>query len=98
MATVNIFAAAPLPSAVGVVTVATDTHAQISGGGVVQNYYGFGITYGFHTVLSGTDRLIYNTTTGALYYDADGTGGTNAVLVATLQGMPTLVAQDIAVI
>ncbi|WP_268877121.1 calcium-binding protein [Derxia lacustris] len=30
------------------------------------------------------DRIVYNTTTGELYYDADGTGATAAVLLATL--------------
>ncbi len=41
------------------------------------------------------DHIIYNTTNGNLYYDADGMGGTAAVLVATLQGHPTLLYSDI---
>ncbi len=44
------------------------------------------------------DRVIYNTTTGQLFYDADGNGGGAAQLVATLQGAPALAATDIAVI
>jgi Ca2+-binding RTX toxin-like protein len=44
------------------------------------------------------DRLIYNTSTGQLYYDADGAGGADAQLVATLQGAPTVAAGDIWVI
>ena len=44
------------------------------------------------------DRLIYNTSTGQLYYDADGAGGADAQLVATLQGAPTVTANDIWVI
>jgi len=43
------------------------------------------------------DRVVYNTQTGQLFYDADGSGAGNAQLIATLQGAPTLVATDIAV-
>ena len=41
-----------------------------------------------------TDRFIYNTTTGALWYDADGTGATVAVQVAVLTGAPALAFGD----
>jgi Ca2+-binding RTX toxin-like protein len=45
-----------------------------------------------------TDRIVYNTSNGNLYYDADGSGAGAAQLIATLQGAPTLAATDIAVI
>ena len=35
------------------------------------------------------DRIIYNTTDGALYYDADGQGGADAVQIATIQSHAT---------
>jgi Ca2+-binding RTX toxin-like protein len=44
------------------------------------------------------DRIVYDTSTGNLYYDADGHFGGAANLIARLQGAPTLTASDIAVI
>lgn len=45
-----------------------------------------------------SDRLIYNTSTGQLFYDADGSKAGGSVLVATLADAPTLLAADIQVI
>ncbi len=45
------------------------------------------------------DRIVYNTATGALYYDADGIGGEAAIQFATLSGSPDhLTAADFAVL
>jgi Ca2+-binding RTX toxin-like protein len=44
------------------------------------------------------DRIIYDTASGKLYYDADGSNAGAVVLVATLQGHPTVAATDIHVI
>ena len=45
-----------------------------------------------------SDRIIYETDTGALWYDADGSGAGARVLVATLSSGLALTAQDFVVI
>jgi serralysin len=44
------------------------------------------------------DRIVYNSTTGQLFYDADGSGAGASQLVATFQGAPAIAATDITVI
>jgi len=44
------------------------------------------------------DRIIYNTETGALYYDADGSGSGAAVQFATLTGAPDLKSADFSIV
>jgi Ca2+-binding RTX toxin-like protein len=53
---------------------------------------------GFTSGRDASDRMVYNTSTGQLFYDADGSGAGAAQLVATLQGNPAITATDIAVI
>jgi Ca2+-binding RTX toxin-like protein len=44
------------------------------------------------------DRIVYNTTTGALFYDADGVGGTAAVQFAVLDNHAALTNADFVVV
>jgi serralysin len=50
------------------------------------------------TAHDSSDRIIYNTTTGELWYDADGNGAEAARTIVQLQGTPTLVATDLEVV
>src|SRR5918992_5398531 len=49
------------------------------------------------TAQDAEDRIVFNTTTKQVFYDADGSGSGAAVLIATLQSSATLVATDIVV-
>ena len=44
-----------------------------------------------------TDRVIYDTATGTLWYDADGTGAGAAIAIAQLSGHPDLAFSDILI-
>ena len=61
-----------------------------------QFWSGAGVT----TAHDSSDRIIYNTSSGALYYDADGAGGVAAVQVAIIgtSSHPGLHASDIHII
>ena len=65
--------------------VALDASAFYSGSGIV-------------TAHDADDHIIYNTTTGNLYYDPDGTGGTGSTLFAFVTGAPALNAGDIFIV
>lgn len=49
------------------------------------------------TAQDASDRVIFNTTTKQLFYDADGNGSGAAVLIATFQTGATLAATDVVV-
>jgi hypothetical protein len=42
--------------------------------------------------------VVYDTSSGELYYDADGNGAGAAQLIATISGAPGLAASDISVV
>ena len=50
------------------------------------------------TASGATGQFLFDTDDGRLLWDADGTGGGAAVLVATLSNIPSLTASDFAVI
>jgi hypothetical protein len=50
------------------------------------------------TATDTNDQVVFNTSTGQLYYDADGSGGGAAQLFATVQAGATVAATDIVVI
>ena len=50
------------------------------------------------TASSATGQFLFDTDDGRLLWDADGTGGGEAVLIATLSNIPSLTTSDFAVI
>ncbi|WP_271168755.1 beta strand repeat-containing protein [Hansschlegelia plantiphila] len=50
------------------------------------------------TTADSSDRILYNHTTGALFYDVDGSGATAAKQFAVIDNHPTLTATDFAVV
>jgi hypothetical protein len=65
-------------------------------GAIAENDFDAGA--GVNAAHDADDRLIYDTSTGKLYYDADGSGaGSKAVLVTILSGHPALAYSDILI-
>ncbi|MFB2808003.1 hypothetical protein ACE1AQ_22850, partial [Microcystis sp. BLCC-F209] len=50
------------------------------------------------TALNGSNRFIYNTITGGLFFDGDGTGTLAAIQIAILSSKPSISASDILVL
>lgn len=72
-------------AALGATGAALDATAFVSGAGVVAG-------------ADADDRIAYNTSTGDIYYDADGNGGGAAILIATLSGAPALTESNFYVV
>ncbi|WP_426954226.1 beta strand repeat-containing protein [Muricoccus radiodurans] len=74
--------------------------ASLFGGGLSAGSLAVGQFAANTTGLAGDadDRFIYNTATGALFYDANGTGAGGAVQIATLTAMPALSASDFSIV
>ena len=53
---------------------------------------------GITSAVDSNDHIIYDTDTGALYYDADGVGGADAIQFAELHNLANLTANDIIII
>lgn len=53
---------------------------------------------GFTAGQDASDRIVYNTTTGDLYYDSDGNGAGASVLIGTFTGAPALVVGEFTII
>lgn len=53
---------------------------------------------GLSTAGDSDDHVIYDTSTGALYYDPDGTGSAPSIQFSSLTGHPTVAANDFVVI
>jgi Ca2+-binding RTX toxin-like protein len=78
------------------VVLDASAHAGLGSGNFAAGDARFTSGAGRNTAQDSSDRVIYNTTTGQLWYDSDGTGAAPVQLIATLQGAPSLVATDIA--
>jgi Ca2+-binding RTX toxin-like protein len=52
---------------------------------------------GASSAADANDYIIYDTTSGALYYDANGSGGAGPIQFAVLSGAPALTSLDFVV-
>jgi Ca2+-binding RTX toxin-like protein len=72
-----------------------DIFTQLATGGLAAGAFNSGA---FNAAQDANDRIVYNTGTGKLFYDADGQGGAAAIQFATLAGTPALTAADFFVV
>ncbi|MEI6801208.1 MAG: calcium-binding protein, partial [Pseudomonadota bacterium] len=81
----DIWLAKSVMAGLGSSTGALSSAAFWSGAGVITGH-------------DADDRIVYNSTTGALYYDADGNGSTAAAQIAQLTANTVLTYQDFFII
>jgi Ca2+-binding RTX toxin-like protein len=74
------------------------TGAAVVGPGSVLTAQSFWSAAGAVTAHDATDRIVYNTTTGDLYYDRDGLGGAAAIKFAVLTTHPAITNADFVII
>ena len=63
----------------------------------VLSAYAFRAGAGLTAAQDASDRIIHNTTTGAVFYDADGQGGAAAIQILQLTPLATLLATDVMI-
>jgi Ca2+-binding RTX toxin-like protein len=95
-ATTNADTIADFSAADDLIRLDDDVFAALSTGRLPARAWhnGAGVT----TAHDHTDRLIYDNSTGNLYYDPDGTGAQAATLFATLANTPAIAAADFFVV
>jgi Ca2+-binding RTX toxin-like protein len=74
-----------------------DFYALGAAGTALGGKFAAGLTMSMTKVVAADDRILYDTDSGNLYYDADGGTGAGRVLIATLTTHPALVAGDFTV-
>lgn len=73
--------------------LSSSTFASLSAGALAGSAFQIG-----SAATTASHRIIYNSTNGRLFYDADGSGGGGTVQFATLSGNPGLSASDFLIV
>jgi Ca2+-binding RTX toxin-like protein len=95
-ASTNVDTISDFSSPADVIRLDHDIFTQISTGELALGAFHSGP--GTNVAFNANDRIIYNSTTGNLYYDPDGTGAAAATLFASLSNTPTITAADFFII
>ena len=81
-------------SASDAIALIDTTFSKLPSGIVAPQYFRANAT---GTAVDANDFLLYNTTTGGLFYDSNGNGAGGAVQFAILSGAPIISAADFSV-